>query len=157
MIKNLDLPKGSDGLYIMTKDAVNIIRKAVKLTVSYNKDIKSETYLEATVSSKAGNSTIEAQIRMPLNWSSLIPVNRFKATVSTNVYKNPIQAILKEDQNIVFRAYPDGLSNEILSQYKNLVFDVIYWGVSSSKREEETSGIFAFKFTTKDSIHRMIQ
>lgn len=108
-ISKLNLPKGNDGKFILTKDAVHILKKAESITVSYNKEVKSQCFLMAKITKQLGGEDFEIMWMMPIN--VIETKYRFNSTVE-NHSKSALQTMISVDSSVVFMAsQADGLDS----------------------------------------------
>lgn len=106
----IKLSKGSNGRYILSKDAIQIIRKAIKLTVSYNRTIPSECYMMAEVEQTVYGTKYEITYEFPIN--VLEQQYWFRATVATES-KHSLQMLLKPNCELIFIPSSDGVQDTI--------------------------------------------
>lgn len=98
-IKKIVLIKGSDGRYILSKEAVSILKRSQKITVSYNKKVPSECYIMADYEKLYGGELFEISYILPIN--VLEQQYQFRTTVSCTS-KHPMQELIKNGSTIVF-------------------------------------------------------
>jgi hypothetical protein len=160
-ISKIELQK-ENGIYLLTKEAVDIIKNARSLVISYKtinrQRIESDCWLRAWTRSDVFGVSVEIGFDMPINvraQNDLVDLE-FKAcvyTIPSYQAKHPILELVKVRTALYFRAKADattGLLNE-----RGLVEDIIHWQVDNGKKMIE--GMFDKHICEPNSSHRLIK
>lgn len=108
-ISYLKLQKASDGRFLLSKEAVNVLKKAKSITVSYNRKVKSECFIMAEVE-------VKKYVQFDMQW--IMPINTleqqfmFRSTVALHS-RHPLQELIKADCELIFIPTQDGLYDTI--------------------------------------------
>ena len=109
-VTKVNLHKGNDGRWILSKDAVQILRNAEKITVSYNKNVRGECFMMAETTKKYAGQEFEMMWMMDIN--ALEHQYTFRTTV-TNHSKSAFQMLIKPECSVTFipASNEDGLDS----------------------------------------------
>lgn len=107
---NIKLVKGSDGRFILNKEAVNVLRKAKEIEVSYNRSIPSDCYVKASLSKDLYGENFLMEWLMPIN--VLEQQYRFKSRI-VNHAKHPLQMLIKKECELIFIPSSEGQQDTI--------------------------------------------
>jgi hypothetical protein len=161
-IKKITLPLEKNK-YVLTKEAVQVLRQASYIQVSFemknNQRVERNCWMCVGVKVKVGSLEAETVFEMPINifgahslsgdWSFC-----HKEEISATYALHPLQRLAKEGAILEFEPGEDNLST-IQLQGLDMAGDALYWNLKTGK--DRIRNYFATSVTSYDSLGRLIQ
>lgn len=159
--KKIELQK-EKGIYLLTEEAVEIIKNATSLIASFKSKngqrIETECWLRAWTTTPIFSTSHDIGFDMPINIRSPRDNMEWEFKASANMapsreIRHALPELIQPGAAIYFLLRPD-VATPILHE-KGLVEDIIHWEVDDSKKV--VAGIFYKRICEPDAVHRLIK
>lgn len=164
IVKKIELPQ-ENGVYILTAEAVKIIRKAKDLHVNFeliNRErVEENCWLRAGIKQKLGREQVIIAFEMPINicginwhfadwkFTSLEDVR-----IGVREDLHPILGLVKKGAAIYFEPYPGAHTTDLLAKH-NLIGDALFWEMKVGTKRYQ--GLFTSRISEQYSSYKLIK